>query len=101
MPVLAKDSNGKGVQALRPGTTIAGTVTGDTAATFGPFANTTTVVRIVTDGQAHIEMGGATADLLSCILLGGVVEYFRVGPGEDISIYAPGADVGVYVTEMV
>ena len=97
MSTLARDGNSNAIQVLKVGATQVLTPS-DSAVSTAAFGDKTKVVRVVADADMFLTSDGTTATANSCKLPSGVVEYFRVGKGEGLSIYGNGS---VYVTEMV
>ncbi|MGI9503261.1 MAG: hypothetical protein ACR2RE_09425, partial [Geminicoccaceae bacterium] len=60
MTLLAKDANGKVVQAIKPGTIQTVTVGVASAAVTNVFGDTSTIVRVVSSTDCHYRTGSGT-----------------------------------------
>lgn len=97
--LLARDSNGHVVQALRPGTTQKVSFTAAAAATATAVPADNAVARIVATQNCHYKIDPSTAAVATdCFLPAGMVEYVRVNQGDKISFIRDSADGDAYVT---
>ena len=98
MSKMSVDANSKPIPVLRIGpTSIAGGSAGNPSQA-GPFKDSTTVIRITSDGAATAKMN-SVAGPFDCLLVPGVIEYFRVGKGDVVNFFSI-EDAAIYVTEM-
>ena len=91
---------GQTVPALRPASTTALT-TGSGAAVHSPVVgDLTSVVRVATTTLARVAIGpDAVAAAGDMIMPAGAVEYFRVQPGDRVSLLSPSGAGFASVTE--
>lgn len=97
MALMPTDANSKAIQVLQPGVTQTVTVGAASVATSTAF--TSKVVRVVSTTDCHVAVNN-TATSTSCYLPAGVVEYYRVVPGETLNFIQNAAGGTVYVTDM-
>lgn len=97
MARLATDANSHAIQALKVGTTE--TVSASTSSASTATAFTSTVVRVVSQLDCFVA-SGSTATTSDAFLPANTVEYFRVVPGEALSVITASGSGTVYVTSM-
>lgn len=98
MTLVAKDSLGFAIQALKPGTVQTVSISGTSAAVSTAF--TGTVIRVVSTTPCHYHVAASpTATTSLSYLPAFTIEYLRVSPGDKIAFIQNAASGTAYVTE--
>lgn len=100
---LPRDSRSVPIQVLQPLRTRSVLASADSALNIDNFSPGIEVVRIVSTEHAYIEFGEAglvTSANTGMFIPAGVVEYYRLAPGQVISLMSATNSGLIYVSEM-
>jgi len=99
MSLLGLDDNGRDAQCLSIGTSQKVTFTG-TSAQLTAFGDSTDFVRVFPTQDCFLAVGlSPTATSASAFCPGGILQYFRVNPGQVMAHISDGTDGILYVLE--